>query len=119
MTITEIKSFNIQIWVGLKDNFLEWDFSSLENFIQNHVNDLGECITITPTRYIYTNGNENGVVIGYINYPRFPKDEAELIKRSLDLAEKLMFKFNQCRVTVTTPNKTYMLLNTELIQEIK
>ena len=32
----------------------------------------GLCVTIEPTHFIYTGGEETGFKIGLINYPRFP-----------------------------------------------
>lgn len=32
---------------------------------------VGLCVTVEPTTYIYTGGEEAGVRVGLINYPRF------------------------------------------------
>lgn len=36
--------------------------------------DRGLCVTIEPTNYVFTGGQEMGVRVGLINYARFPKD---------------------------------------------
>lgn len=49
----------------------------------------GLCATITPTDYIYTGGEEAGIVVGLIDYPRFPKPVDEITNRAVDLGHKL------------------------------
>jgi hypothetical protein len=34
----------------------------------------GLCVTLTPTRFIYTAGAEEGVSVGLVNYPPVPED---------------------------------------------
>lgn len=119
--LTTAEPCDIKIYCGLKNTFEQkigtYSLTDVHEIVQEYVNKLGECVTITPTNFVYTNGNEPGVIIGFINYPRFPKDQSELITRALGLAEKLMYAFKQCRVTVTTPISSIMLTNTTQIKE--
>jgi len=104
-------SFNIQIWVGLREGYGE-NINTIEdvrNICKNYVNEIKDCITITPTEYIYVDGTEPGVIIGYINYPRFPRTSKELKRRAFGLAKILLKDLNQNRISITTKNKTYML----------
>jgi len=50
----------------------------------------GLCVTIEPTTYIYSGGEEEGYVVGLNNYPRFPMTEHEIEERAKDLAMKLL-----------------------------
>jgi len=106
-----LRQYNVQIWVGLRNRYSNYvhPIDDARRICQNYVNEIGDCVTITPTDYIYTNGSEPGVVIGYIQYPRFPRTRKEIRKRAIDLAEKLMVGLDQLKVTVTTPHKSYML----------
>ena len=108
-----VESYNVQIWAGLRDinGMSSYEIDDVYNIVQKHVDVLGECVSITPTKFIYTNGSEDGVVVGFINYPRFPKEKEEILDRAWKLAEKLLISLSQCRVTITTPNKTFMLTN--------
>ena len=109
-----VKSYNVQIWVGLQetyDNKRLHTIEEVETICQKYVNELKDCITITPTKFKYVNGSESGAVIGWINYPRFPRQRKEIRNRALYLAEILMNELNQYRLTVTTPFKSYMLQN--------
>ena len=76
----------------------------------------GGCVTVTPTNYIYTMGEESGAEIGLIHYPRFAKDKTRVAtmdtkKAILDDAEKLGFKLlKECyqgSFTIMTPDDTY------------
>ena len=107
------KSYNVQIWVGLRQMYGE-KISSIEDvrkICSEYVNEINECVTITPTEFIYVNGSETGVIVGFISYPRFSRSRKEIRKRAMALAEILMVELNQFRVTVTTPYKSYMLEN--------
>lgn len=110
-----IPSFNIQIWCGLREyyTFNYHSIEEVENICQNYVDENPFCVTVTPTRYIYKNGQERGVIVGIIAYPRFPVDNSELIQHAMDLGNILMTKLKQHRVTITTPMESFMLENEE------
>ena len=40
--------------------------------VEKYCNEVGYCVTIKPTLYVYKGGEEHGVEVGLINYPRFP-----------------------------------------------
>jgi hypothetical protein len=108
-------SYNIQIWVGLRAGYGEY-YHTVEDvrkicdaWSNTLVDGLGDCVTITQTEFRYVNGWEAGVIVGFINYPRFPKDFIELTDRALKLAELLRVGLHQERVTVTTPRLSYLL----------
>lgn len=112
-------SFNVQIWCGLKEGYdgKIHDISEVQTICQNYVNNKKECVTVTATNFVYVDGAEPGVCVGFIRYPRFPHSEMEIQGRAIELAEILMKTLNQNRVTVTTPSMSYMLENT--IEETK
>ena len=66
----------------------------------------GLCVTVTPTAYVYTGGEEAGVIVGLINYPRFPKGPSEIVQTATLLALELMHKLEQESVSVQTPDET-------------
>ena len=67
----------------------------------------GLCVTIEPTLFIYTGGEEAGYVVGLVNYPRFPKTNQEIEDRAKDLALKLMIETAQQSALVMTPSVTH------------
>ena len=60
----------------------------------------GACVSISEEEYIYTMGNEAGIVVNLINYPRFPKTKEELLDQATDLADELLVKLFQGSCTV-------------------
>ncbi len=66
----------------------------------------GLCVTVTPTRFIYTGGEETGAEVGLINYPRFPSDSETITSRARALAVRLLDATCQHSVLVMTPTVT-------------
>lgn len=76
-----------------------------------YLNEIGLCVTLTPTKFIYADGWENGCIIGLINYPRFPDTPDNIKKKAVKLATILLNQFKQYKVSIVCPNKTYMIEN--------
>jgi hypothetical protein len=66
----------------------------------------GLCVTVTPTEYIYTGGQESGVIVGLINYPRFPMHQTDLEGVATNLGMFLLDKLQQESFTIQTPYLT-------------
>lgn len=69
----------------------------------------GLCVTIEPTDFVYTGGEEAGYVVGLVNYPRFPSFEAKVTERALALAELLLNSTHQWSAMVVTGRETIWL----------
>jgi len=104
-------SYNVQIWCGLRIGYTDQmhTLDDVRKICDEFVNDVKDCVTITPTEYRYVDGHEPGVIIGYIQYPRFIREKRVIVDRALNLADKLRFGLGQNRVTVTTPDESIML----------
>jgi len=50
----------------------------------------GLCVTVEPTTFIYTGGEEAGYVVGLLNYPRFPSKPEAIRSRALNIAQLLL-----------------------------
>lgn len=51
----------------------------------------GLCVTIDPTLFVYTGGEEGGFRVGLLNYPRFPCiSTMELDATATELAHELL-----------------------------
>lgn len=112
-----LDSFNVQIWVGLKETYNDEKIHTIEDVYKicdEFVNDIKDCVSVTETSFRYVDGFEKGVIVGYIQYPRFPRESYEIADRALKLAEKLMLELNQYRVTITTPKESVMLENDKI-----
>jgi hypothetical protein len=66
----------------------------------------GLCVTIEPTTFIYTGGEEAGFVVGLTNYPRFPCEPDELEARARDLMAQLLDATFQHSAMLVTPTAT-------------
>jgi hypothetical protein len=114
-----VDNYEAKIWLGLREGYTDNYFTEKEvsEEICNYCTEVGQCVTISPTRFAYVNGEELGLIIGFINYARYPASEAEIRFRARTLATRLMKKFKQYRVTITFypayPNSSVMLENEE------
>ena len=68
--------------------------------------EAGACVTIEPTTYIYTGGEETGVRVGFINYPRFPSNAETIVARARELADLLMRRLCQHSYSIVGPETT-------------
>lgn len=66
----------------------------------------GLCVTVEPTTYIYTGGEEAGYVVGLNNYPRFAMSEHEIDERARGLARMLIDGTHQHSAMLQTPEIT-------------
>lgn len=73
----------------------------------------GLCVTIDPTHFIYTGGEESGFVVGLIQYPRFPASEEDIESRAEEIAHALLERTCQHSALVMTPIKTTWMTKRE------
>lgn len=66
----------------------------------------GLCITIKPTLFIYTGGEEFGVEIGLLNYPRFEDSEDGILQKAIELATQCRDEAMQHSWLIVTAEKT-------------
>lgn len=88
------------------DIFIAGDINNAKQVCREHCLDVGLCVTVEPVTYVYTGGQEEGVRVGLINYPRFPTDVQLLADRSRALASKLMFALCQQSYSIVGPEAT-------------
>lgn len=74
----------------------------------------GLCVTIEPTTFIYTGGEEAGYVVGLINYPRFPSTAEQIDARARDLALRLLEGTHQNSALVMTSTTTEWITKREI-----
>ena len=111
MNTTTTKTHWANIYVGMREGYSD-DVSTIEimkKAVSKFVNQYPCCVTVTETEYIYVDGTEKGVIIGLINYPRFPKTQEIIKEYALDLATHLRAEFRQNRVTVMCADETIMI----------
>ncbi|MDQ0305442.1 hypothetical protein [Ancylobacter polymorphus] len=88
------------------DIFIAGDLEQAKQVCREYCFDAGLCVTVEPVAYIYTGGEEAGVRVGLINYPRFPSAEGELRVKARGLAEALMRRLCQHSYSIAGPDHT-------------
>lgn len=104
-------TFQATIYMGLKVRS-SGDIFSVEDVskeLRAFADSVGFCVSLTSTEFIYTDGQEPGVIVGIINYPRFPETPLSLRSKAIHIAAMLGKKFQQLRVSVVMPEATAML----------
>jgi hypothetical protein len=120
--VRTVSTFWANIYVGLKEtyvtkfipdepeiNHIHHTMSEVSEVCRKYCDEKGFCVSVTPTNYIYTHGQEHGVIVGIINYPRFPSNDEILKARALELADLLRKEMGQKKVTVMMPSESIML----------
>lgn len=74
--------------------------------VEKYCNEVGYCVTIRPTLYVYRGGQESGVAVGLINYPRFPAEPKAIVDKAIEIAEKLRVALDQESFSIETPHDT-------------
>ena len=69
--------------------------------------EVGLCVTVTETQFVYTGGLESGVLVRLINYPRFPASKHSITWIAALLGEHLRKGLFQDSFSIITPEKTY------------
>lgn len=110
-TITEVPTYQATIYCGLRPigggaRRSVWDAKQI---CQEYVDSVGLCVSFTETEFIYNEGGEPGIIVGLINYPRFPATPEFIRDRAMVLARMLKAAYNQKRVSVVCTDKTFML----------
>lgn len=110
------RPYSVKIYCGLKESYdgEQYPINYAYELCQEFCDKVGLCVTVTGTKYIYKDGNEDGIVVGLIQYPRFPKPNVEIDNLAIKLGSILMEKFKQNRITIETPNIMIMLEQEDL-----
>ena len=86
--------------------FIAGSAMEAETICHDYCDSVGFCVTVTETVYCYTGGEEAGVIVGLINYPRFPSKPAEIWAHAEALGLKLLVGLKQQSFTIQSPDRT-------------
>lgn len=70
--------------------YLAGDVETAKRWLRRHCYERGLCVTVEPTTFIYTGGEEIGFRVGIVNYPRFPSTGEELHALAVELGQALV-----------------------------
>lgn len=88
------------------DIFIAGDYDLAKKICREWALQVGACVTVERVDYVYTGGEEAGVRIGLINYPRFPTDRDALFEKTRSLAAELMIGLCQLSYSIVGPDQT-------------
>ena len=86
--------------------YLSGSIELIKNACREYCLKVGLCVTVTPTLFIYTGGEEYGVEIGLINYPRFPDTGGNILSKATELAKLCRDAAFQWSYLIITPSST-------------
>lgn len=86
--------------------FIAGPIEVAKQYLREECMSDGLCVTIEPTLYIYTGGEEAGYVVGLIQYPRFPTGESRIRQRAEKIGKELMVLTCQKSFTIMDSNVT-------------
>lgn len=89
--------------------FVAGDIAIAKQVCSEFCMEIGACVTVEPIDYIYTGGEEAGVRVGLINYPRFPSDLPTIMAKANDLANRLMHRLCQTSYSIVGPAETWWI----------
>ena len=86
--------------------YIAGPLSEIEQVCREFCTDVGLCVTVTPTKYVYTGGEETGVIVEMINYPRFPSKPDDIKQKAFKLADQILMLTHQGSYTIMTPDES-------------
>lgn len=98
-------------WVRI---YLSGPLNVIEHTCREECLREGLCVTVEPTKFIYTGGEEAGAVVGLINYPRFPSTSEAITERARKLALLLLERTFQHSVLVVSATTSEWITKREL-----
>ncbi len=99
MKIVKSQTISVSIFIG-------GDLAQAKQVCREWCMSVGACVTVEPVDFIYTGGEEAGVRVGFINYPRFQADEACIVERATALALLLVDRLCQQSFSIVAPTET-------------
>jgi hypothetical protein len=89
--------------------FVAGDAREAAAICRTYCDEVGYCVTVTETRYCYRGGEEPGVIIGLINYPRHPATPDVIFAHAEVLTRRLIEQLDQQSASIQAPDKTVWL----------
>ena len=93
--------------------YLSGDINVIKQVCREYCKSVGLCLTVNETLFIYTGGEEYGVEIGLLNYPRFPDTNGKILSKAMEIGGLCRDKCFQHSFLVMTPEDTFWHTNRE------
>ena len=93
-----VASHTFRLWMG-------GDFDDARRAAREYC-ERGACLAVQPVAYVYTHGEEAGVCVTLINYPRFPSSLPDMWAQAREVAEHMARALHQGSYSVEGPDLT-------------
>jgi hypothetical protein len=93
--------------------YIAGDINAAKQTCRELTNDMGLCVTVKPSTYIYSGGCEEGLEIGLLVYPRFEKSVERVKEATSKLADLLMLELHQ-KTCLTVDHSDTVLITRKL-----
>jgi hypothetical protein len=97
--MTEVSTYTVTLYVA-------GDCESAKRWLRRECYERGLCVTVTPTTFIYTGGEEAGVAIGFVNYPRFPSAPEAIWELAVAIARAIVPELCQRTALLVAADRT-------------
>ena len=105
MFISEaVHSDPVRVWIA-------GDYEQAKTAMREFCDRIGFCVSVTQSCYIYAGGQEDGVVVGFINYPRFPLGPEALEQKAIAVGLFLLDRLGQDSFTIERSSETKFYSN--------
>jgi len=101
MQVIRSNSFHATIWIA-------GDIDKATVVCRDYCDNVGLCVSISTTEYVYTHGQEKGIRVDFINYPRFPSKFKDIKIHACRLGILLKDELNQESFSIECSDFTYM-----------
>lgn len=97
-TKNKAPSFTVDIYVA-------GDYDRARDVCRAWTFQVSRCVSVSPVDYVYTGGEEKGVRVTLVNYPRFPKAHPpeEITAEAVDLGNRIALVLQQWSYLVVGP----------------
>lgn len=116
MRTKEVATFEAKIYIGSRAGYGGEPFTQdqLVEFIQQIQVQAGRpedvvSVRVSPTEFVAGKYREAGWEVTAICFPKFPRPHDEIRRFARTLAEHLLARFRQNRVSIVCPDRTVMI----------
>ena len=102
MKETISKSETIKIYIAGNEQ-------NIKDCCKEFCNNIGFCVAVSESDYIYSFGSETGFEITIINYARFPSNYNDLLEKAISLARFLVASAYQRSCSIVTSKESIWL----------
>jgi len=86
--------------------YVAGNYDRIEKVCSDYVTEVGLCVNVKRTNFIYTYGEQSGAEIQLIAYPKFSPTREESWDKATKLSERLLDECSQKSLTIIDEHKS-------------